>query len=140
MKYLSCVQLFGTPWTVAHQAPRPVGFSSQEYWSGLPFPSPGALPDPGIELGYPLQADALPAGRLCRQTLYNPGDGGLIPRSGSRIEDPGALQSMGYIQMTPLPPPNENYLPCLGRKRAAMLEHFSTSELSYSQQVNTNKR
>ena len=46
---LSCVQLFVTPWTVAHQAPLSVGFPRQEYWSGLPFPSPGALPDPGIE-------------------------------------------------------------------------------------------
>ena len=49
---LSCfsrVQLFATPWTVAHQAPLPMGFSRQEHWSGLPFPSPGDLPDPGIE-------------------------------------------------------------------------------------------
>ena len=38
-----------TPWTVAHQAPRSMGFFSQEYWSGLPFPSPGGLSDPGIE-------------------------------------------------------------------------------------------
>ena len=38
-----------TPWAVAHQAPLCVGFSRQEYWSGLPFPSPGDLPDPGIE-------------------------------------------------------------------------------------------
>ena len=48
------------PWTVAHQAPPSMGFSRQEYWSGLPFPSPGDLPDPGIELRSPaLQADAL---------------------------------------------------------------------------------
>ena len=40
---------FASPWTVAHQAPLSVGFSRQEYWSELPFPSPGALPDPGIE-------------------------------------------------------------------------------------------
>ena len=40
---------FVTPWTVAHQAPLPMGFSRQEYWSGLPCPSPGDLPDPGIE-------------------------------------------------------------------------------------------
>ena len=46
---LSYVQLFVTPWTVAHQAPLPIGFIRQEYWSGLPFPSPGDLPDPGIE-------------------------------------------------------------------------------------------
>jgi len=37
------------PWNVAHQAPLPMGFHRQEYWSGLPFPSPGDLPDPGIE-------------------------------------------------------------------------------------------
>ena len=43
------VRLFVTPWTAAHQAPLSMGFSRQEYWSGLPFPSPGDLPDPGIE-------------------------------------------------------------------------------------------
>ena len=47
---LSHVQLFGTPWTVAHQAPLSMGFSRQEYWSGVPFPTQGDLPDPGIEL------------------------------------------------------------------------------------------
>ena len=46
---LSHVGLFATPWTVAHQAPLSMGFSRQEYWSGLPFPSPGDLLDPGIE-------------------------------------------------------------------------------------------
>ena len=62
VKLLSRVQLFVTPWTVAYQAPPSVGFSRQEYWSGLPFPSPGDLPNPGIELGSPaLQADALPS-------------------------------------------------------------------------------
>ena len=49
VKSLSCVWLFGTPWTVAHQVPLSVGFPRQGYWSGLPFPSPGDLPDPGIE-------------------------------------------------------------------------------------------
>ena len=50
-----------TPWTVARQAPLSMGFSKQEYWSGLPFPSPGDLPDPGIEPRSPaLQTDALP--------------------------------------------------------------------------------
>ena len=48
-KLLSHVQLLATPWTVAHQAPLSMGFSRQEYRSGLPFPSPGDLPDPGIE-------------------------------------------------------------------------------------------
>ena len=51
-----------TPWTVAYQVPPSMGFSRQECWSGLPFPSPGDLPDPGIEPGSPtLQADALPS-------------------------------------------------------------------------------
>ena len=62
VKSLSRVRLFATPWTVAHQAPLSMGFSRQEYWSGLPFPSPGDLPDPGIEPRSPaLQADALPS-------------------------------------------------------------------------------
>ena len=60
VKSLSRVRLFGTPWTVAHQAPLSMGFSRQEYWSGLPFPSPGDLPKPGIKPRSPaLQADAL---------------------------------------------------------------------------------
>ena len=48
VKSLSCVRLFVTPWTVAYQAPLSIEFSRQEYWSGLPFPSPGDLPNPGI--------------------------------------------------------------------------------------------
>ena len=57
---LSHVWLFATPWTVAHQAPLSVGFPREEYWSKLPFPSAGDLPDPGIEPGSPaLQADSL---------------------------------------------------------------------------------
>ena len=47
---------FVTPWTAARQAPLSMGFSRQEYWSGLPFPSPGDLPDPGIEPGSPVLA------------------------------------------------------------------------------------
>ena len=59
---LSCVRLFVTPWTVAHQAPLTMGFSRQEYWSGLPFPSPEDFPDPGFEPRSPaLQADSLPS-------------------------------------------------------------------------------
>ena len=49
VKSLSLVRLFATPWTIAYQAPLSMGFSRQEYWSGLPFPSLGDLPDPGIE-------------------------------------------------------------------------------------------
>ena len=60
VKLLSHVQLFATSWTVAYQASPSMGFPRQEYWSGLPFPSPGVLPDPGIEPGSPaLEADAL---------------------------------------------------------------------------------
>ena len=63
MKSLSHVRLFATPWTVARQAPLSMGFSRQEYWSGLPFPSPGDLPNPGIEPRSPtLEADALTSG------------------------------------------------------------------------------
>ena len=59
---LSRVRLFATPWTVPYQAPPSMGFSRQEYWSGLPFPSPGDLPNPGIKPGSPaLQTDALPS-------------------------------------------------------------------------------
>ena len=49
VKLLSSVQVFETPWTVAYHALPPTGFSRQEYWSGLPFPSPEDLPNPGIK-------------------------------------------------------------------------------------------
>ena len=62
---LSCVRPFGAPWTVAHPAPLSMGFLMQEYWSGLLLPTPGDLPDPGIEPASPvplaLEADSLPA-------------------------------------------------------------------------------
>ena len=62
-----------TPWTVVRQAPLSVGFSRQEYWSGLPFPSPGDLPDPRIELRSPAsQADSLPSElQGSHNVLYN---------------------------------------------------------------------
>ena len=54
-----------TPWTVAHQAPLSMGFSGQEYWSGLPCPTPGDLPNPGIKPVSPaLQVDSLPMSHL----------------------------------------------------------------------------
>ena len=84
VKSLSCVQLFATPWTVAYQAPLSMGFSRQECWSGLPFPSPGDLPDPGIEPGSPaLPADALlsePPGKPTRE-----GNGNLLQYLAWRI-------------------------------------------------------
>ena len=61
VKSLSCVRLFGTPWTVANQALLSMGFSRQGYWSGLSFPSPRDLPNPGIEPVSPApQVDSLP--------------------------------------------------------------------------------
>ena len=60
VKLFSHIRLFATLWTVAYQAPPSMGFPRQEYWSGVPFPSPGDLPDPGIDPGSPtLEADAL---------------------------------------------------------------------------------
>ena len=53
VKSISHVRLFATLWTVAYQPSQSMGFSRQEYWSGLPFPFPGDLPDPGIERGFP---------------------------------------------------------------------------------------
>ena len=62
VKSLSRVRPFGTPWATDCQAPPSVGFSRQEYWSGLQVPSPEDLPDPGIKPGSPtLQADSLPS-------------------------------------------------------------------------------
>ena len=74
MKLFGHVRLFATPWTVAYQAPQSMEFSRQEYWNGLPFPSPGDLPNPGIEPESPaLQADALPfepPGKQCLEDLF----------------------------------------------------------------------
>ena len=62
VQLLSHVHLFVIPWTVAYKALLSMEFSRQEYWSGLPFPSPGDLPEPGIEPRLPtLQADTLPS-------------------------------------------------------------------------------
>ena len=72
VKSLSRVRLFATLWTVAHQAPLPMGFSRQEYWSGLPLPSPGDLPNPGSEPIAPaLQADSLPLSHQGNQKSYS---------------------------------------------------------------------
>ena len=98
MSSLSHVRLFVTPWTVADQAPPSMGFSRQEYWSGVPFPSPGDLPDPWIEpRSSASQADSLPSEppaaaaakslQLC-PTLCDPMDGSP---PGSAV--PGILQA-----------------------------------------------
>ena len=71
---LSCVQLFATPWTVACQAPLSMIFPRQKYWGGLPFPSPGNLPDPGIESVFPALASGFfatePRGKPCCIPLH----------------------------------------------------------------------
>ena len=83
MQSLSRVQLFATPWTVAHQAPQSMDFSRQEYWSGLPFPSPGDLPDPGIEPRSPtLQADTLTS-----EPPGNPKDLNVRPKTLKLLEE-----------------------------------------------------
>ena len=108
VKFLS-VRLFATPWTMAYQALLSMGFSRQEYWSGLPFPSPRDLPDPGVDPGSPeLQADStvwttresvfhiawncssnctLPDSLVCfvhihRRMTFNPWPGDPLPANG----------------------------------------------------------
>ena len=71
VKSLSRVRLFVTPWTVTYQAPWSMGFSRQEYWSRLPFPSPGDLPDLGIEPMSPVSL-ALQAYYLSTESLGLP--------------------------------------------------------------------
>ena len=83
MKSLSRVLLFPTPWTVAYQAPPSVGFSRQENWSGLPFPSPGDLPNPGIEPGSPALEKAM--------AIHSNALAWKIPWT----EEPDRLQTMG---------------------------------------------
>ena len=87
---LSCVCLFATPWTVAHQAPLSMGISRQEYWSGMPCPSPGDLPDPGIETGSPsLQADSLPSEPPGIQMHYDLNKRSLF----------SSVQSLSHVQL-----------------------------------------
>ena len=73
VKSLSRIQLFVTPWTIAHQAPPSMGFSRQEYWSELPVPSPGDLSDPGIEpRSLALRAEVLTSEQPGIRPLVNP--------------------------------------------------------------------
>ena len=82
------------PWTVTCQAPLSMGFSNQEYWSGLPFPSPGDLPNPGIEPGSPaLQADPW-VGKIPWRKEWLPTPV-FLPGESPWTEEPGVLQSMG---------------------------------------------
>ena len=89
VKSLSRVRLLATPWTVAYQAPLSMGFSRQECWNGLPFPSPGDLPDPGIEPGSrALQTDPLPSeppGKPPGKSLVDVFDGIPFHSPGARL-------------------------------------------------------
>ena len=105
VKSLSRVRLFATLWTVAYQAPPSMGFSGQEYWSGLPFPSPGDLPNPGIKPRSPaLQTDALssepPETAISirvfsdgKESVYNSGYLGLIVGLRRSLEEEMATHS-----------------------------------------------
>ena len=112
MKSLSRVRLFATPWTVAYQVPPSMGFSRQEYWSGLPFPSPGDLPDPGIEPGSPtFQAEALTS-----EPPRKPFSGGLDGKESTcNSGDPGSILGLGRPpgegkrQPTPVLLPGESH-------------------------------
>ena len=112
MKSLSRVRLFTALWTVAYQAPPSMAFSRHEYWSGLPFPSPGDLPDPAIKPRSPvLEADTL--------TSETPGKTGSVTKSCPNLatlwtEEPDRLQSMGFSKQEywsglPFPSPKINY-------------------------------
>ena len=101
---LSCfshVQLFVTLWTVAHQVPLSMGFSRQEYWSGLPFPSLGDLPDPGIKLAFLMSSSLIDKLFTTSITMEKP----MAPHSSTLAwkipwtEEPGRLQSMGLLRV-----------------------------------------
>ena len=96
----SCVLLFATPWTVTHQALLSIEFSRQEYWSGLPLPTPGDLPDPGIEpasLAFP--ALVLTTGPPRKSRAFN---------STGHLTQNSWLQSFQILSLT-----SAHHLPCL---------------------------
>ena len=97
---LSCVKLFATPLTVAHQAPLSMRFPRQEYWRGLPFPSTGDPPNPGIEPRSPAsQADALPSeppGKPVPTILCNHVGSYLRRRTGSSPVDPVGCRCLHF--------------------------------------------
>ena len=96
----SCVQLFVTLWTIARQTSLSMGFSRQEYWSGLPCPPPGDLPNPGIEpRSHSLQADSIqsePPGKPMNTRV-----GSLIPSPG-KLHNPGIEPGSSALQMDSL--------------------------------------
>ena len=114
-----------TLWTVAYQAPLSMGFSRQEYWSGLPFPSPGDLPDPGIEPGFPaLQADAL--------TCEPPGKPGEVKIELKFFQSP-MLRGLSLFDLSGSSLVNHSQKACLcvtQREHAQCKQYFSQTDLS----------
>ena len=98
----SCPTL-GTPYNVAHQALLSMGFSRQEYWSGLPFPSPGDFPDPGIKPKSPaLQADSLPSEPPGKPVYFHPVQKLTISCRSLRK----SLQHISAFTLASFPPPS----------------------------------
>ena len=95
---LSCVRLFAIPCTVACQTPLSMGFSKQEYWSGLPCPSPGDLPDPGIEPGSAvLQADSLLSEPPGKPLLWDKGTK-YVPCQFEHQNDAQILKARSWVE------------------------------------------
>ena len=129
MKSLSHVQLFATPWIVTYQAPPTMGFSGQECWSGLPFPSPGDLPDPGMEPA--LKADASPseprgkpAGRMESKTSFT--------RRGAGKTQNLTLQCYLGVSPSLSPPSNQGLLSKMSLASSPCLSPSPTSCSSWS--------
>ena len=133
VKSLSCVWLFATPWTVAHQDPPSMGFSRQEYWSGLPFPSPGDLPDPGIEPRSPaLEADDLtsePPGPVSSRILEWLAVS--TSRRSTQLRDQTCISYISWIGRQSLLPSNtwEAHTTCLDIAKSLYLEQCLTHSM-----------
>ena len=135
---LSFVQLLVTPWIGAHQSPLPMEFSRQEYRGGLPFPSPGDLPDPGIEPGSPaLQANSLssePSGKpiLCM----------CVSLSVICLTDETIISSQNswkYCQGLSFPELFENNLPALCLSLCLMCTIFPTRPFFHKTTIQLSK-
>ena len=97
-KLLSRVQLFATLWTVAHQAPLSMGLSRQEYWSGMPFPSPKDLSDPGMEPASPV-SPALAGGFFTTITTWD----ALAPLVVTQRDSLWHGETPGHTELEPIP-------------------------------------
>ena len=125
VKSLSCVQLLVTPWTLAHQAPLSMKLPRQEDWSGLPFPSPGDLPNPRIGLVSPALASGFFITSTTWEALFlTSGGGGFVAKLCPTLATPWTVAcqapvSMGFSRQhywSGLPFPSPGDLPKLGIK------------------------